>query len=107
MNIPLIHPNCNGWVILDKNCIIATNPRNYHVVEAWITTNPNGTRSYTLNAKAETCCRELRVVAPAYNVSCFYQHEVNALRTKLAELENSSLETCGNCAGHFYADPEV
>lgn len=107
MNIPLTHQDCNGWVILDKSCIIATNPRNYHVAEARITTNPNGTRSYALNAKKETCCSKLRAIAPTYNVPCFYQHEVNALRTKLAELENKSFETCGNCVGHFYADPEV
>ena len=107
MLIKMTHPGCNGWVILDKSCVIAANPQNFHVAEASITTNPDGSRSYTLNARRETCCGKLQVAAPAYNIPCFYQSEVNALRNKLAELENGSLETCGNCVGHFYADPEV
>lgn len=107
MNIPLIHPNCNGWVILDKSSIIATNPRNFHVAEAIITTKPDRSKSYTLNAKRETCCGKLRINANPKAIEAFYQLEVNALRNKLAELENGSRETCGNCVGHFYADPEV
>lgn len=107
MLVRLTHPRCNGWVILDKSCIIAANPRNFHVAEAHITTNLDGSRSYTLNAKRETCCGKLRINSNPKAINAFYQQEANALRDKLAALENGSLETCGNCVGHFYADPEV
>ena len=31
--------------------------------------------------------------------------DCDALRKKVAELQNSGFEVCGKCAGHLYADP--
>ena len=105
MNIPFKHSGCNGWAIVDKYQIKCTSPKNFHVVEARITADNNGISVY-LNSSHETCCG-LPIKSQWSYHSYYYASQVNALRTKLAELENNSLETCGNCVGHFYADPEV
>lgn len=105
MNIPLKHSDCNGWAIVDKNQVQCSSPKNFHVVEARITADNCGIHVY-LNSSHETCCK-LPIKSKWSYHSYYYTSQVNALRNKLADLENGSLETCGNCVGHFYADPEV
>ena len=98
------HPECNGWIVVDKDQIIGGSPRNYHVVEVNIIDQEGGKLSIYINSANETCCG-LKVKNP-----CHYKllsRDEKILRKELAEMQNSGNETCGNCVGHFYADPEV
>ena len=104
MTITLKHPDCNGWAIVDKYQVQRYSPRNFHVVEAKIIADNSDVYVY-LNSSHETCCK-LPIKSQWRYHSYYYASQVNALRNKLAELENNSLETCGNCVSHFYADPE-
>ena len=104
MNVVFKNPGCNGWIIVDKDQIVADTPRNYHVAEVSITSNWDGSKRVVLNAKQETCCG-LKVKSGCTYMCSYLASEVSALRMKLAEMENSNNETCGNCIGHFYADP--
>ncbi len=106
MNIPLKHPTCNGWAIVDKNQICCSTPRNYHVAEVRIDTDISGKKHVYLNSSNETCCK-LPVKSQWSYYGLFYANQANQLRTELANMQNCGKETCGNCVGHFYADPEV
>ena len=96
--IQFMHRGCNGWAVLDKTTIDALNARNIHVAEVEIASDD----SAKLNGAGKTICgKKLKcgTLSPILMTS-----DAGAIRTKLADLQNSGREVCGVCASHFYED---
>lgn len=96
--IQFIHVGCNGWAILDKTGIDATNARNIHVVEVKIEAGG----SAVMNDASKTVCGKKTKSGSLSTI--LLTTDASKIRSKLAELQNAGREVCGVCASHFYED---
>lgn len=105
MDTPIENPECNGWAIVDANQVDSPSARNYHVIEVNIVNDVYGRiiAVYRNNVN-ETCCQTLALRPQWRYEAIFRKSELGALRTYLAQMQNGTCETCGNCVKHFYAD---
>ncbi len=98
------HKECDGWAIYEKEYIDGDQPRNIHVVEAKVT-EENGTTYSRPNSDLVTQCGNRTLVKSSRKCIIASKSSVD-IRNKLAELQNSGLEVCGQCVATFYADAE-
>lgn len=94
-----------GYVLIRPDQLDCKEPKNIHVLPAFVEVYSDGTRGWRITDR-ETCCGE-----PTNNgtLSCipeeeFLKTESRALRSELARLQNVGTRICGSCAAHFYAD---
>ena len=100
----LMNKDCNGWAIYEKEYIAGDSPRNIHVVEAHVT-EVKGNSYSRPNAELKTQCGNRKLIKSGRKCIMASTSHVD-IRNKLAELQNSGLEVCGQCAATFYADDD-
>lgn len=99
-----MNKDCNGWAIYEKEYIVGDQPRNIHVVEAQVTEEDG--KSYSRpNAELRTQCGNRTLIKSGRKCIMASTSPVD-IRNKLALLQNSGLEVCGQCAATFYADDD-
>ena len=101
----LMNKDCNGWAIYDKQYIDSEQPQNIHVVEAYVVRQPDGTSSSRPNSGLKTQCGNRKLIKSKRTCIMASTSHVD-VRNKIAELQNSGREVCGQCAATFYADDD-
>ena len=101
----LINKDCNGWAIYDKQYIDCEQPQNIHVVETYVTPEPDGTSSSRPNVGLKTQCGN-RTLIKGKRACIMASTSPVDIRNKLTELQNSGREVCGQCVATFYADDD-
>ena len=102
--IKLKDTTCNGWVLVHPRRLTSKTAKNIHLVEVKFADSSNT----ILKWSDYTYCGEELVDEKKHVQDCTFRNTPEgrqALRLKVAELQNSGSEVCGNCAGHLYADP--
>ena len=95
---------CNCWVLVFPKRLSCKSAKNIHLVEVEFNHHNNTIRRWSTH----TYCDEELIQEKKYIEGCIFHNTLegcHALRKKVAELQNSGYEVCGNCAGHLYADP--
>lgn len=100
---PIKHENCNGWAIYDRQYIDGEQSHNIHAVETFVIQNQDGTFSSRPNCDLKTRCGVRTLKKGKRSCIMASTSEVD-IRNKLAELQNSGREVCGQCVATFYAD---
>ncbi len=101
----ITHKNCNGWAIYDSQYIAGDQPHNIHVVATFVEQAPDGTSTSRPNDELKTMCGNQALVQAKRSCILASTSAVE-IRQKLAELQNSGSEVCGQCVATFYADEE-
>lgn len=95
---------CNGWVLVYPRRLTSKTAKNIHLVEVKFADSSNA----ILKWSDYTYCEEELIDEKKHVPDCTFRNTPEgrqALRLKVAELQNSGSEVCGKCAGHLYADP--
>ena len=95
----------SGYVLIGYDQLDRKEPKNIHVLPAFVAVYNDGTRGWRITDR-ETCCGEPTNKGTLSCISgkVFLKDESRVLRNEIARLQNVGTRICGRCAAHFYAD---